>query len=398
MDAYRALLLQGLTPTPSTTVALDQCAGYTLAEDVQAPWSLPSFDNSSMDGYAVRHDDVVNAPVRLSVLGDIAAGHVSDIALESGQCMRIMTGAPVPAGTTAVVPVELTDGGADQVVINQAVDAGAYIRCVGDDVTAGTVVLTAGTTITPRQIALLAACSIDQVVVHRKPRVTVVSTGDELIDPGQIPTSGTIVDANSYLLLAAVEAAGGVATRVKVADDEQAFLQVILDAAQSSDLILTSGGVSMGVYDTVKAALGARGGVSFCKIAMQPGMPQGHGQITHDGSTVPIITLPGNPVSAYVSFEQFVRPVLRAMSGAVALLRPVTQAIMTQAMTSPSGKRQFARGVVSGVPAQVRPVGGQGSHVVGGLAQANCLIDIPDDVVAVSVGTTVSIIDLREDA
>jgi molybdopterin molybdotransferase len=222
-----------------------------------------------------------------------------------------------------------------------------------------------------------------------------MSTGSELVAPGSEVAFGQVVDCNSYLLAAAAAEAGAEVTRIgPVSDSFEAFTAALEQHAATSDLIITSGGVSMGAYDTVKEVLTARGGVEFLKVAMNPGMPQGFGRV--DG--VPIITLPGNPVSTYVSFEAFVRPAIRKMLGHANLFRPERTATITESITSPGGKRQFARGTVSGRDRlEVAPVGGQGSHVIGGLSRANCIIVIPETVTEVRAGSSVSIIDLRAD-
>lgn len=401
VDDYRARVLSLVSATEVVSAPITECLGCALAEDVVAPWPLPNFDNSSMDGYAVLASDVagatVDAPVTLQVIADLAAGYTTDLAVRRGTAIRIMTGAPMPAGATAVVPVERTDGAMGVVAIHEPVDEGAFIRRAGEDTAAGALVLRAGTVITSRQIAVLAAIGQAGVFVHRRPRIGVLSTGSELVDPGTPLRPGQIVDSNSFLLVAACQEAGAHADRRdRVADDEADFRSAIDAAARESDLILTSGGVSMGAYDTVKAVLGTLGTVEFGKVAMHPGMPQGCGTVTVGDRTVPIITLPGNPVSSYVSFENFVRPAIRTMLGAERILRPERQASVTQDIESPGNKRQFARGYLDSAAGTVTPVGGQGSHVVGGLAQANCLIVIDEGVSGVSAGGSVRVIECGE--
>jgi len=351
-----------------------------------------------MDGYAVQAIDVAGAteasPVRLPVRGDIAAGQESAQRLEPGTAVRIMTGAPVPEGADAVVPVEWTDGATDEVSISRAPDLGAHIRRRGEDVAAGEIVLEPGTPINARVIAMLAAVGVAGVPVHRRPRVTVISTGDELVDPGVELGPGQIVDSNSYMLTAAVREAGADAVRVgPVRDDEEELERVLVEEAARSDLILTSGGVSMGAYDTVKAVLLRMGGVDFVKVAMQPGMPQGSGLV---GST-PIVTLPGNPVSSFVSFEVFVRPLIRRLLGHASLERPRLHAICAREFASPVGKTQFARVSLTTRDGlmHAEPEGGQGSHIIGGLARADGLAVIPEQVGRVSVSDELIVMDLR---
>ena len=398
VDDYRDGILAGIGVLAPIELPLSSAHGCVLAADVAAPWPLPSFDNSSMDGYAVRSADVALAsaetPVELTVVDDVPAGFRSTEAVTPGTAVRIMTGAPMPDGADAVVPVERTDGGTATVWVSQGVDSGAYIRRAAEDVVAGEVVLTAGTLIGARQVAILAAVGCGLVFAHPRPRIAVISTGSELVEPGLPLRHGLISDSNSYLLVAAAREAGADAYRVgPIIDDERLFLETVEDQLHRCDLILTSGGVSMGAYDTVKAVLSTLGSVDFMKVAMNPGMPQGHGFVGEEN--VPIITLPGNPVSSYISFENFVRPVIRRMRGLDDIMRPELRTVCEEAIDSPSGKRQFARArfVPSGA---VVPTGtGQGSHVMGGLAIADALIVIPEDVTRVSAGDTVTVIDLR---
>ena len=398
VDDYRDGILAGIGVLAPIELPLSSAHGCVLAADVAAPWPLPSFDNSSMDGYAVRSADVAlasaEAPVELTVVDDVPAGFRSTEAVTPGTAVRIMTGAPMPDGADAVVPVERTDGGTATVWVSQGVDSGAYIRRAAEDVVAGEIVLTAGTLIGARQVAILAAVGCGLVFVHPRPRIAVISTGSELVEPGLPLRHGLISDSNSYLLVAAAREAGADAYRVgPIIDDERLFLETVEDQLHRCDLILTSGGVSMGAYDTVKAVLSTLGSVDFMKVAMNPGMPQGHGFVGEEN--VPIITLPGNPVSSYISFENFVRPVIRRMRGLDDIMRPELRTVCEEAIDSPSGKRQFdrARFLPSGA---VVPTGtGQGSHVMGGLAIADALIVIPEDVTRVAAGDTVTVIDLR---
>lgn len=398
VDEYRNQLVAGVHVLTPIELPLASAHGCVLAADVRAPWPLPSFDNSSMDGYAVLADDVAAAteenPVELQVIDDVPAGYRATEAVRPGTAVRIMTGAPMPEGADAVVPVERTDAGTQTVRIHQGVDRGAYIRRAAEDVASGEVVLTAGTLIGARQVAILAAVGCGLVFVHPRPRVAVISTGSELVEPGLPLRHGLISDSNSYLLVAACREAGADAYRVgPIVDDDAAFLTAVEDQLHRCDLILTSGGVSMGAYDTVKAVLSRLGSVEFTKVAMNPGMPQGHGFVGEE--EVPIITLPGNPVSSYVSFENFVRPVLRKMRGLDDLLRPRREATCAAGFTSPAGKRQFvrARFLPNG---EVIPVGsGQGSHVLGGLAGAEALIEVAEDVTTVASRSTVTVLDLR---
>src|SRR5439155_19877198 len=277
---------------------------------------LPSFDNSAMDGYAARRADVAAAsadrPVRLPVADDIPAGRTDVRPLEPGTVQRIMTGAMLPEGADVVVPVELTDAATDVVAVHGAPEAGTHLRHAGEDIAAGVVALAAGTALGAAQLGLAAAVGVGTVRVRRRPRVLVLSTGSELVEPGEPLEPGQIYESNSALLTAAVAEAGGEARRLHfVPDDVDQFLTTVRAELAGADLLVTSGGVSAGAYEVVKDAFRELGTVEFVKVGMQPGGPQGAGTV--DG--VPVITLPGNPVSSFVSFEVFVRPALRRALG-----------------------------------------------------------------------------------
>lgn len=373
---------------------LNDILGLVLAADVVAPLSLPGFDNSAMDGYAVIADDVAAAtedtPVRLPVAEDIPAGRTDPLTLNPGTAHRIMTGAPLPSGATAVVPVEATDGATDTVTIRAAARAGQHIRRAGEDVTAGTVVLRAGQVISPATLGLAAALGLATLPVLPPQRVMVMSTGTELVAPGAELKPGQIYESNAVMLAAAVREAGAQATIAPIsADDVDAFCAALAAHATDADLIITTGGVSAGAYEVVKDALSDQ--VEFVKVAMQPGMPQGAGTLGGpDG--VPIITLPGNPVSALVSFEVFVRSPLRAAMGHAEPGRPRRTAQLTEDLTSPRGKRQFRRGVLTGD--SVSSYGPPASHHLRWLASANCLLEIAEDVTELAAGTPVPVWDL----
>ena len=378
--------------------------GLLCAEDVYAQAPLPSFDNSSMDGYAVRAADTTGAteaaPVVLPVIGDIPAGSPAPRGVTRGTCLRIMTGAPVPSGADAVVPVEWTDAGAGQVRIHRPASPEAYIRRVGEDIEAGDLAVSAGTPVGPAQVGLLAAVGRERVLVRPRPRVVVISTGSELVDVGQQPGVGEIIDANSYALAAAARDAGAEVHRAGIVPDEHSRLMDALSGQLlRADLIVTSGGVSAGAFDVVKEALSELGTVEFARIAMQPGMPQGFGVL--GGERTPIFCLPGNPVSALVSFEVFVRPAIRLMLGKRLLFRHTVSATARRQMSSPPGRRQYRRGLLHRDDEgrySAEPVGGPGSHLLASLARANCLIMIDEEVAEVSEGDEVAVIPLLPDA
>ncbi|WFB11610.1 molybdopterin molybdotransferase MoeA [Streptomyces sp. LX-29] len=420
VDEHLADILERVRPLEPIELKLLDAQGCVLVEDVTVPVALPPFDNSSMDGYAVRAADVAGAseghPVVLKVIGDVAAGSGRLPKVGPGQAARIMTGAPLPPGAETVIPVEWTDGGSGagpatgmrahsaapegaggQVRVHRGAEAGRHVRRRGSDVGAGELALPAGTVLGPTQIGLLAAIGRATVTVRPRPRVVVLSTGSELVPPGEELTPGRIHDSNSFQLTAAARDAGAIAYRVgAVADDADTLRSTIDDQLVRADAIVTSGGVSVGAYDVVKEAMDE---VDFRKLAMQPGKPQGFGKVGPDG--IPLLALPGNPVSAYVSFELFVRPVIRTLLGLPSVHRTTVRAVCTEGIaSSPAGRRQFLRGWYApetgaeGGPARgtVTPVGGAGSHLVKALAHANALIVIEEDATEVAPGTELDVV------
>lgn len=383
-------------PTPTERVWLAGARGRVLAQDLVAPVSLPPFDNSAMDGYAVRAAELAGAsaadPVELPVAADIPAGRTDVPPLEPGTVHRIMTGAPLPVGADSVLPVEQTDGGTGRVRLYAAPQPGAHVRRTGEDVAVGAVVLPAGTVLGPAQIGLAAAVGAATLPVRRQPLVLVLSTGSELVAPGVPLRPGQIYESNGPMLAAAVQEAGARAELLRfVPDDVAEFLARLRErlAAGDVDLVLTSGGVSAGAYEVVKDAFTGRG-VEFVKVAMQPGGPQGAGRVDELGG-VAVVTLPGNPVSSQVSFEVFVRPALRAAMGHPQPDRPVVTARLAQRWTSPAGRRQFRRGQLDAVHGTVREIGGPPSHLLGALARADCLVVVPERVTELDEGAAVPV-------
>ncbi|MFD8734801.1 gephyrin-like molybdotransferase Glp [Streptomyces sp. NPDC059618] len=421
VDDHLEDILGTVRPLEPIELQLLDAQGCVLLEDVTVPVSLPPFDNSSMDGYAVRVADVAGAseefPAVLTVVGDVAAGQAEQPYVGPGQAARIMTGAPLPPGAEAVVPVEWTDGGLGegpvsgmrahsaspegsygQVHVHRQAEARAHVRARGSDVKAGDRALEAGTVLGPPQIGLLAAIGRGTVRVRPRPRVVVLSTGSELVQPDEELGTGQIYDSNSFALCAAARDAGAIAYRVgAVADDAETLRSTIEDQLVRADLVVTTGGVSVGAYDVVKEALSSvadedeeGGGIDFRTLAMQPGKPQGFGSIGPDHT--PLLALPGNPVSSYVSFELFVRPAIRTLMGLTDVHRPTTRATLSagKALTSPKGRRQFLRGTYA--DGTVTPVGGAGSHLVAALAHADALIVVPEQDTSVEPGTEVEVV------
>ena len=390
VSEHQAVVAALIRPRPPVRVPIADSLGLALAADVDAPLSLPGFDNSAMDGYAVHAEDIAaataQAPVALPVAEDIPAGRTDPLVLKPGTAHRIMTGAPVPTGATAVIPVEATNGATDTVEIRASAKPGQHIRRAGEDVTAGTTVLRAGQIVTPAALGLAAALGLGELTVVPRQRVLVMSTGTELVAPGTPLEPGQIYESNAVMLAAAIRDAGGeVVASTMTGDDVDTFRDTLSRHAGQADLIITTGGVSAGAYEVVKDALG--GEVDFVKVAMQPGMPQGAGT----AAGAPIITLPGNPVSALVSFEVFVRSPLRTAMGLPQPDRPRGTAVLTENLTSPQGKRQFRRGVLDPARNEVTSYGPPASHHLRWLASANCLLEIGEDVTELAAGSPVTV-------
>lgn len=393
-----ARILDTIEPLGVYDQSLLDATGLPIAEDVRSPMPLPPFDNSAMDGYAVVFHDVADAtdehPIHLPVVGEIGAGQARLMAMSPGTAVKIMTGAPVPHGADAVVPYEWTDRGVAHVQISRAPREGEHIRRAGEDVEEGEALVSEGTVLGPRQVGLLAAAGRSEVRARPRPRVVVMSTGTELREPGQTLSRDSIYDANSYMLAAAVRAAGGIPYRVgAVPDDRAGFTEALHDQLVRADLVVTSGGVSEGDYDVVKEALRDTGTMWFGKVAMQPGKPQGFGVVGED--EVPIFTLPGNPVSAYVSFQVFVLPALRKLQGHTPYERSTRTARLTHGFTSPDGRQQYVRADYDA--SVVTPVGGHGSHLLGDLASSNALLVVPAEVTSLKPGDSVQVLLLDED-
>lgn len=402
VDDLLASILGTVAPLPDFQQALLDALGLPVAEDVVSPMPLPAFDNSAMDGYAVVHADVAGAtadePVKLPVVGEIGAGQAKLLAMSPGTAVKIMTGAPVPQGCDAVVPYEWTDRGVARVEISKAPTAGQHIRRAGEDVEEGDVLIEKGTVLNARHLGLLASVGRSTVRSRPRPRVVILSTGSELREPGTPLSHDAIYDSNSYMLAAAARSVGAIVYRVGiVADEPRAFSAALSDQLVRADLVVTTGGVSQGDYDVVKEALSGLGTVWFGDVAMQPGKPQGFGVVGEE--EVPIFALPGNPVSAYVSFQTFVVPAIRRMMGREPYYRPTRRAMLTHGLSSIPGKRQFVRGryAVDRGGAHVTPVGGHGSHLIGDLADSNALIVVDDETTSLTGGTQVQVLLPDED-
>lgn len=395
VEEHVAAVLAGAAPTPAELSPLADAAGLVLAETVASRVDLPGFDNSAMDGYAVRLADVAAAsaaaPAVLPVVDDVPAGDGRTVELAPGTAVRIMTGAPAPVGTEAIVPFEDTDHGAASVRVLVAPAPGAHLRRRGEDVVAGAPVLIAGTVVGPAQVGLLAACGHTHAPVHRAPRVVVLSTGSELVPAGEPLGPGRIHDSNRPMLAAAARALGArVITPPAVPDVPGALAAAVRWYAEEADVVLTTAGVSAGAYDVVREDLVTLvddpADVELVHVAMQPGKPQGLARV--GSRRVPVLALPGNPVSAYVSFHLFARPLLRRLAGHVTLTAPVVTARPTVAVEHRLGRRAYLRVTLAAGEEgwTATPVGGNQSHLIGALAHSDALLVVPEDVARIDAG------------
>ena len=383
-DKAIAQILGQIAPLPSLALPLLDARGCVLAEDLFAPQAVPPFDNSSMDGFAVRAADLARLPATLPIQGDIPAGALSLPTLTPGQALRIMTGAPVPPGADTVVPVEDTEARGEDVAFLQPFEPGQNIRRAGEDVPAGSLVVASGSLVRPAEVGMAAVVGRATVRVHPRPRVAIISTGDELIEPGQALQSGQIYNSNAYALAAQVAEAGGIVTHRLHARDTADSLREAFDACAGADVLLTSGGVSVGDYDFVKAVFAERGTMDFWRVAIRPGKPVAFGRW---GETV-FFGLPGNPVSSMVTFELFVRPALRRLRGLAEPSRPTVTARLTEDAGHTMGRQSYQRAVVTpeGGGYSVTPVSKQGSGMMRSMVLANALLVIPADVSIIPAG------------
>ncbi len=383
-------VLAALPPLPEVDVPLGEAAGLVTAAPVRAAHDVPPFTNSAMDGYAVRAADVAAAPVELEVVEDVPAGSVATRAVGPGTAIKIMTGAPLPEGADAVVKVEDTEPGAGRVRILAGAAAGTAVRPAGGDVAAGDTVLDAGARLGPADLGLLASLGVHRPRVRRRPVAAVMSTGDEVLAPDAELRPGTIHDSNLPMLVALLEELGvGVVDMGIVPDDPHVLRAALEDAAGKADVVLSSGGVSMGEYDLVKAVLRDLGHVEFWKVAMQPAKPFAFGTV----AGTPLFGLPGNPVSSMVAFEQFVRPGLLTMMGARHVFRPRVGAVLDERVATAAEKTVFVRVQAAWRDGgwHARPSGGQSSNVLSALAAADAFAVVPVGVAVVPAGGAVEL-------
>ena len=373
---------------------LTDAFGCVVARDIVAETNLPAFASSAMDGFAVRASDVADAttaePAELKVVGRSMIGHRPDATVGMGEAVQIATGAPIPAGADCVIPVEnshLEDG---LVRLFEAAPSGRHVRPVGEDVKEGSVLVEGGSRLGPPELGLLANAGHPTPLVHPRPRVVVLSTGDELIPPTETPDFGQVRDSNAFTLFGALREVGAIPVLAGIVRDEvEELKETVLAFEIQADAFISSGGVSVGERDVVKAAFFKRGDVRFYRVAMQPGMPQGFGQV--EGK--PFWGLPGNPVSVFVSFEQFVRPAILKMMGRTQLARPQITATLTADVSGPKGKLQFARVRVRRASGgwTATPTGERGSNLISTVSRANGLAMIPPGIEVAPVGSQVRV-------
>ncbi len=382
-------VLAGVSVLPAERVPLLDGLGRILAEDVVAQDSLPPFANSSMDGYALIASDLSGAsqqaPATLRVVGDVAAGAMPDVIVERGTAVRIMTGAPLPSGADAVVPVEDTNEAwrnrerplPEQIQVTRSVKSGDYIRQPGEDIESGQTILKQGHMLRPQEVGVLASLGIGQVSVIRRPKVAILATGDELLEVDQPLKPGKIRNSNGYTQAAQILALGAVPVQLGIAGDTETAVRQKLQAGLEAnvDLFISSAGVSVGAYDVVKAVLEQEGNVGFWRVRMRPGKPLAYGTY----QDIPYLGLPGNPVSAMVSFERFARAAIRKMAGHTQLERPIINVTLQNEIHS-DGRESYIRAVVTpdGTGYKATLTGDQGSHIMTSLVKANALLIVPE--------------------
>jgi len=387
-DGQNQILRQLAEATPPEVVAVTRARERVLAEDLLAPFDVPPSDNSAVDGYAVASDDVPASRTReLDVLAEIAAGAVFDGAVASGQAVRIMTGAPMPRGADTVYPQEVVERRGDRLIVGP-IGKGANVRNRGEDVRAGTIAIERGTVLRPQELGLVTSLGHWQVLVHRRPRVALLSTGDEVVEPGTPRKPGQIYDANRFTLRGSIEQCGGEVIDLGIVADVRDELRArLLEAASVGDMVVTSGGVSVGVLDLVKDVLGEIGAIDFWQVAMQPGRPLAFGRI----GPAHFFGLPGNPVASMLAFMLFVRPAIHKLAGRRRLFPDSAEATAIEAMSKKKGRREFKRGIVQWQNGrwEARTTGPQGSGILSSMAAGNCLIVLEEERGDVMVGETV---------
>jgi molybdopterin molybdotransferase len=389
-DGQAHILARIAGPAPPEWSPVTRALGRVLAEAVQAPFDVPPADNSAVDGYAVGSADIPTAGTRdLEVVGDLPAGAVFAGTLRAGQALRIMTGAPMPAGADTAYPQEIVERVGDRVRVG-AIAKGVNVRMRGEDVEAGGIVIETGTVLRPQEIGLITSLGLWQVAVHRRPRVALLSTGDEVAEPGTPRRPGQIYDANRFTLRGSVEQCGGDVMDLGIVPDvREALTARLAEASAMADIVLTSGGVSVGVYDLVKDVLAELGTIDFWQVAMQPGRPLAFGRI----GEATFFGLPGNPVASLLAFMLFVRPAIYKLAGRRRLFPPTWTARAAEPMRKKTGRREFKRGVLAWRDGawEVRTTGPQGSGILSSMVAGNCFIVLEEERGDVVAGDLVTV-------
>jgi molybdopterin molybdotransferase len=389
-EGQRVILAQIAAPMPPEHVPLTNACGRVLAEDVRAPFDVPPADNSAVDGYAIASADIpLEGTATLRVVADLPAGAVYDRSLARGEVIRIMTGAPMPRGTDTVYPQELVEREDDRVRV-RPIDKGVNVRMRGEDVRSGAVVIPGGTVLRPQEVGLIASLGVWQLPVRRRPRVALLSTGDEVAEPGHPRAAGQIYDANRFTLRGSIEQCGGDVVDLGIVPDVRDTLHAVLrDASEMADVVVTSGGVSVGDYDLVKDVLRELGGIDFWQVAMQPGRPLAFGGI----GRAHFFGLPGNPVASMLAFMLFVRPALHRLCGRERIFPELFQARTLEPLTKKRGRREYKRGVLAFRDGgwEVRTTGPQGSGILSSMVAGNCLIVLDEERGDVAAGEIVEV-------
>jgi molybdopterin molybdotransferase len=388
-------VLSAFQPLPPEQIPVLETLGRVVTEDVFADMDIPPLANSSMDGYAVRAADTAKAsrenPMRLHIIYDLAAGYTTDASVTAGCAIRIMTGAPVPPGADAIVQFEDTEQKHEWVEIFKGVETGTNVRLAGEDVKKGEVILPRGTEIRPQEVGMLAALGRKEAWAHRRPRVAILATGDELIEIDGPWSPGKIRNSNSYSIAAQVIRYGGIPLLLGIARDDEGDLTAKIREGleKGGDLFLTSGGVSMGDFDVVKRVLAAEGDMNFWRVRMKPGKPLAFGQIRG----VPLLGLPGNPVSAMVTLELFARPAILRMQGKTRLEKTIIEAKLIDAIPRKDKRRHYLRVIVERQDRQYRAnlTGDQGSGILLSMVRSQGLAIIPEDVDHLPAGARVAV-------
>ncbi|HVV13822.1 gephyrin-like molybdotransferase Glp [Amycolatopsis sp.] len=397
VDEQIALVLDSAVRPRPVRVAISEAQGLLCAEEVVAELALPGFDQAAVDGYAVRSVDVrpvEDEPVQLPVVGEIPAGSRQPRRLQPGQAVRVATGAPLPTLADAVVPISFTDGHPAKVTVHRSVPSAGYVRRAGEDVQIGDVAVRQGDTIGAAQVGLLAAVGRSKVLVYPRPRVSIVSVGDELVDVDRTPSVGQVYDVNSYALAAAARDAGAEVSRVGIVPGEPKRLREVVEGRLlMSEVVVVAGGAGGTAGDEVHSALSDLGRIDMTRVAMHPGSAQGFGRLGPD--SVPTFLLPANPMSALVVFEVLIRPLIRAARGTRNPHRRVVSARLLSPLSSTKGRRGFLRGQLlrdeSTGEYLVQPLGTSGAHLLASLAEANCLVNVDEDLVEVPAGEQVRV-------